>query len=73
MCWVRALSVTPGHIGEVFKLHLIREQVGTPVSRTAPLLVLDRLTEGGGFLILAIASAMVLPARCEDRFRFPRW
>ncbi len=57
-----ALSVTPGHIGEVFKLHLIRERVGTPVIRTAPLLILDRFTEGGGFLVLAVASAIAMPA-----------
>lgn len=56
-----ALSVTPGHVGEVFKLHLIRERAGTPVVQTAPLLLLDRLTEGGGFMILATASAWLLP------------
>ncbi len=57
-----ALSMTPGQIGEIFKLHLIRERAGTPVAQTAPLLVLDRLTEGGGFMILAIISAVFLPA-----------
>ncbi|MGB8643846.1 MAG: lysylphosphatidylglycerol synthase transmembrane domain-containing protein [Anaerolineae bacterium] len=57
-----ALSVTPGHIGEVFKLHLIRERSGTPVVQTAPLLVLDRVTEGGGFLVLAVVSTLLLPA-----------
>ena len=57
-----ALSVTPGRVGEVFKLHLIRERTGTPVAQTAPLLLLDRLTEGGGFMILALASAPLLPA-----------
>jgi uncharacterized protein (TIRG00374 family) len=57
-----ALSVTPGRIGEVFKLHLIRERTGTPVVQTAPLLLLDRLTEGGGFMILALASTPLLPA-----------
>lgn len=65
-----ALSVTPGHIGEVFKLHLIRERAGTPVARTAPLLVLDRLTEGGGFLVLAIAAAWMLPA-LQDHLPVP--
>jgi uncharacterized protein (TIRG00374 family) len=55
-----ALSVTPGHVGEVFKLHLIRERTGTPVVQTAPLLLLDRLTEGGGFTILAAASGLLL-------------
>lgn len=57
-----ALAVTPGHVGEVFKLHLIRERAGTPLVQTAPLLVLDRLTEGGGFTLLATASALSLPA-----------
>ncbi len=61
-----ALSVTPGHIGEVFKLHLIRERSGTPVIQTAPLLLLDRFTEGGGFLTLAIAAALVMPALRSD-------
>ncbi len=65
-----ALSVTPGHIGEVFKLHLIRERVGTPVVQSAPLLLLDRLTEGGGFLILAAVSAWMLPA-LQDRLPVP--
>ncbi len=54
------LSVTPGRLGEVFKLHLIRERAGTPIVQTAPLLVLDRLTEGGGFMILAAASGLLL-------------
>lgn len=61
-----ALSVTPGHVGEVFKLHLIRERAGTPVAQTAPILLLDRLTEGGGFLILAIVSGLQLPARLKE-------
>ncbi len=57
-----ALSVTPGHIGEVFKLHLIRERAGTPVVQTAPLLLLDRFTEGGGFMILAVLAGLALPS-----------
>lgn len=57
-----ALGVTPGRVGEIFKLHLIRERTGAPVAQTAPLLLLDRLTEGGGFMVLAFASAPLLPA-----------
>jgi uncharacterized protein (TIRG00374 family) len=65
-----ALSVTPGHIGEVFKLHLIRERTGTPIVQSAPLLLLDRVTEGGGFMILAILSAFALPS-LSDRIPVP--
>jgi len=56
-----ALSVTPGHAGEVFKLHLLREHTGTPIAQSAPLLLLDRVTEGGGFVILSTLSALALP------------
>ncbi len=56
-----AFSVTPGRVGEIFKLHLIRERAGTPVIQTVPLLLLDRLTEAGGFLILALAATLALP------------
>ena len=56
-----ALSVTPGHLGELFKLNLIRVRTGISEIQTAPLLLLDRLTEGGGFLILALAATLALP------------
>lgn len=57
-----ALSVAPGSVGEVFKLHLIQERVGTPWLRTAPVLLLDRVMEGVGFLAFALTSAAALPA-----------
>jgi uncharacterized protein (TIRG00374 family) len=57
-----ALSVTPGHIGEVFKLNLIRVRTGISEIQTAPLLLLDRLTEGGGFLLLALAATLAMPS-----------
>ena len=37
-----ALAVTPGRVGELFKLRLINEKTGTPVVQSAPLLLLDR-------------------------------
>ncbi|MGE5140641.1 MAG: lysylphosphatidylglycerol synthase domain-containing protein, partial [Rudaea sp.] len=45
-----ALSVTPGSIGDVFKLELIKERAGTTLLRAAPALILDRVLEGSGFL-----------------------
>jgi len=56
-----SLSVTPGRLGEVFKLHMIRERTGASAVQTAPLVILDRLTEGGGFAVLAIVSAFMVP------------
>ncbi len=56
-----ALAITPGRVGEFLKLHLIRERAGAPIARTAPLMILDRVTEGGGLAIIAIAAALALP------------
>lgn len=57
-----ALSVTPGSIGEVFKLRLIQERSGSSLLKAAPALVLDRAMEGAGFVALAILSAAAFPA-----------
>ncbi|MGB8648467.1 MAG: lysylphosphatidylglycerol synthase transmembrane domain-containing protein [Anaerolineae bacterium] len=57
-----ALSITPGSIGEVFKLYLIRQRAGTALMRAAPALLLDRALEGAGFLVLALVSTAALPA-----------
>ncbi len=57
-----ALAITPGRVGEIFKLHMIRERTGAPIARTAPLMLLDRVTEGGGLAIIAMAAALALPA-----------
>ena len=57
-----ALSVTPGLVGEVFKLQFIRERAGMPLLRVAPALLLDRALEGIGFLVLVLLSAAALPS-----------
>jgi uncharacterized protein (TIRG00374 family) len=57
-----ALSVTPGLVGELFKLHLIQQRVGTPLLQTAPVLLLDHAMEGAGFLIFALISAAAFPS-----------
>ncbi len=60
-----ALSVTPGSVGEVFKLELIKERARTPLLRAAPVLLLDRMMEGAGFLVLALALPLALPTLQE--------
>lgn len=57
-----ALSVTPGSLGEVFKLHVIQERSGTTFLQAAPALVLDRAMEGAGFVALVLVSAVAFPA-----------
>lgn len=47
-----ALTVTPGKMGETFKSWLIREVDGTPVHRSAPIVVAERFTDLLSFLVL---------------------
>lgn len=47
-----ALTVTPGKMGEAFKAWLVRRVNGTPVHKSAPIVVAERFTDLLGFLIL---------------------
>jgi uncharacterized membrane protein YbhN (UPF0104 family) len=49
-----ALSVTPGKIGELIKSYLLRAIVATPVARTAPMVVAERLTDLIALLLLGL-------------------
>ncbi len=55
------MSVSPGKVGEVLKSWLIRELRGIEVSRTAPIVMAERLTDVVGLVILASLGASVLP------------
>jgi uncharacterized protein (TIRG00374 family) len=47
------MAITPGKIGEVFKSYLLKRLNGTPISRSAPIVVAERLTDGLGMLLIA--------------------
>jgi glycosyltransferase 2 family protein len=52
------LTVTPGKVGEVFKSAVLAETHGVPASRTAPIVIAERLTDViGVVLLIAIGSA----------------
>lgn len=53
-----ALTVTPGKMGEAFKSWLIRRVDGTPVHRTAPIVLAERLTDLLGFLVLIAVGGL---------------
>lgn len=54
------MSVTPGKIGEVFKSYLLKEYNGTPVSRSAPIVLAERITDFLSLVLLSIAGALLL-------------
>lgn len=53
-----AMTVTPGKVGEFLKAYLIKEKNGEPISKTAPLVMAERLTDGISMLILASCGVM---------------
>jgi uncharacterized protein (TIRG00374 family) len=52
------LSVTPGKMGEVLKSFLLKERVGVPVSRTAPVIFAERVTDMTALMMIALAGAI---------------
>ncbi len=55
-----SLTVTPGKVGEVLKSFLLRQTRGIPATRTAPIIVAERLTDLVGLLLLSAAGAFTL-------------
>ncbi len=58
------MSVTPGKLGEVLKSFLLRQRNGTPISRSAPIVLAERLTDGIAMLLLmGLGLTLYPPAR----------
>ncbi|ACY19340.1 conserved hypothetical protein [Haliangium ochraceum DSM 14365] len=49
-----ALSITPGKLGELIKCYLLRESCGTPVARSAPIVIAERVTDLLALIILGL-------------------
>lgn len=63
-CAGMVMSVTPGKLGEVFKSYLLRRVNGVAVSRSAPVVLAERLTDGLAMLLLmALGMTLYPPAR----------
>lgn len=53
------MSVTPGKMGEVLKSFLLKEETGTPVSVSAPIILAERITDFLSIVILCSIGAVV--------------
>lgn len=53
-----ALTVTPGKMGEAYKSVLLRRLAGTPIHRSAPIVVAERFTDLVGFLVLVAVGGL---------------
>jgi len=53
------MSVTPGKIGEVFKSYLLKEHYETPISKSAPIVIAERITDFMSLVILCLIGALI--------------
>lgn len=52
-----SLTVSPGKVGEAMKSWLLRAEDGTPIARSAPIVLAERLTDLLGFLVLIAVTS----------------
>jgi uncharacterized protein (TIRG00374 family) len=53
------MVITPGKVGEWLKCYLLREVHGTPIVRSAPIIIAERLTDSIALVIIASAGVLV--------------
>jgi glycosyltransferase 2 family protein len=51
------MSVTPGKFGELLKAYLVKEISGTPISKTAPIIFVERITDFVSLMMVALLGA----------------
>jgi uncharacterized protein (TIRG00374 family) len=56
-----AMSITPGKAGELVKCYLLNSKIGAPVGRSAPVVVMERLTDVISVIILGLIGFALLP------------
>lgn len=53
------MVITPGKVGEWLKSYLLREVHGTPIAKSAPILVAERFTDSVALLLIASIGILV--------------
>lgn len=53
------MSVTPGKMGELLKVYLVKQLTNTPISKTAPIVFVERITDFISLMLIALAGAYV--------------
>ena len=53
-----SMTISPGKLGEVLKSVFIKDVAGTPVARTAPAVVAERVTDGTGMVLWGLLGAL---------------
>ena len=53
------MSITPGKVGELLKSYLVKEVTGFPISKTAPVIFAERVTDFLSLILIAVIGALV--------------
>ena len=51
------MSVTPGKMGELLKAYLVKQLTDTSISKTAPIIFVERITDFVSLMLIALAGA----------------
>ena len=51
------MSVTPGKVGELLKSYLVKQIKNVPISKTAPIIFIERITDFTSLMIIALIGA----------------
>ena len=51
------MSITPGKVGELMKAYLVKQINSVPVSKTAPIIFAERITDSTSLLIISVVGA----------------
>lgn len=54
-----SMAITPGKVGELLKSYQLKQATGASISRTSPIIVAERLTDGIAMLVLASVGLML--------------
>ena len=56
-----AMSITPGKAGELLKSYLLRDRAAVPVSVSAPVVIMERITDVVSVVLLGLVGLALLP------------
>ena len=51
------MSITPGKVGELLKAYLVKQIKNIPISKTAPIIFAERITDSTSLLIISVIGA----------------
>ncbi|MDP4116537.1 MAG: lysylphosphatidylglycerol synthase transmembrane domain-containing protein, partial [Bacteroidota bacterium] len=53
------MSITPGKMGELLKSYLVKQITGEPISKTAPIIFVERITDFVSLVFIALIGAYI--------------